>query len=104
MGEQTYQRSKAYTDQQVGALRYDMNALSDTLSDGVAIALAAKVPTLENGATNALSVGLGNYNGSTALSVGGAVRLDANVVAYGTLGVASRTRKLGTSIGVMWSW
>ena len=104
IGERTYQRSKAYTDQQVGALRRDMNTLGDTLSDGIAIALAAKIPALENGAYNALSVGLGNYNGSTALSVGGALRLDTNVVAYATLGIANRTQKLGTSLGVMWSW
>ena len=88
----------------MGALRYDMEQLSSTMSDGIAIALAAKVPSLANGQDNALSVGLGNYNGSTAISIGGSVRLDTNVIAYGTLGVASRTQRIGTSVGIQWSW
>jgi hypothetical protein len=54
---------------------------------------------------NAVSVGIGAYNGSQAISISGITRLqNSNAKLYGSVGYGSRAKKVGVSGGVMWSW
>jgi autotransporter adhesin len=73
-------------------------------SDGIAIALASKSPTLAPGQNAAVTFSLGNYDSSTAFAVGGAYRLDDGIQAYGTLGTVAGSGNVGSSIGVQFSW
>ena len=76
-------------------------------SDGVAIALAAKVPSLAPGIKSALSLSMGYYNGSTALAAGVTAAIPdagSNAQLFATLGVGGRTGNVGASMGMQWSW
>ena len=79
--------------------------MEDLALDGIAIALASKVPSLANHENSAVTVGLGNYAGATALSVGGTIRIqDTNMQLYGTVGTGFKSKKLGSSVGIRLAW
>jgi hypothetical protein len=46
----------------------------------------------------------GNYDGSTAFALGGAVRLSNTAQAFATVGSAFGSDKIGSSVGVQFNW
>ncbi|WP_300074800.1 YadA-like family protein, partial [uncultured Ruegeria sp.] len=86
----------------------DLSSQVDTnraiASDGIAMALAAKVPTLLPDQNGAITFGLGNYDSSTALSIGMTARISYKLQAFGTVGYGFESEKIGSSIGIMYAW
>ena len=100
----TLRQANAYTDRRVDALEDRVNRNAEIANDGIAMALAAKVPSLADGHTEAFSIGLGHYAGSTAIAAAGTARLEGtNAQVYGTLGYGFRGNRLGVSMGVIFS-
>ena len=97
---------------QINSMSNGFNRLENNIStnrqiaaDGIAIALAAKVPTLTDSQLNAFSVGLGHYDGSSALAIAGATKIEnSNATLFGTLGVGIQQQKFGFSAGMQWAW
>jgi hypothetical protein len=77
------------------------------LSAGVAGAVASvNIPQVDPGKNFALGVGVGNFQGASALAIGSSVRVNPNTVIKATLsGVdsgSSRTTTVGMGIGMSW--
>lgn len=93
-----------YTDRRVNQLESKVDRNADIANDGVAIALAAQVPTLSDGTVQAITMGYGYYSGSSAVSIGGTARIeDTNWQVFGTVGYGFRAEKIGLSMGLLWS-
>lgn len=104
LGDQkTLDSAKAYTDQQIGQLENGLGSLRRQALDGVALALAAQVPSLQPHEDGAITFSYGNYAGHSALAMGFAARLDRNVSAFGSLGT-TEYGDVGGSLGVRFAW
>ena len=100
----TLTQANNYTDRRVNALQQQVNRNADIANDGVAMALAAQVPTLSEGTVQAVTIGYGYYSGSSAISIGGTTRIeDTDWQAFGTLGYGFKAEKFGLSVGLLWS-
>lgn len=100
----TLTQANAYTDRRVNELQQQIDRNADIANDGIAMALAAQVPTLSEGTVQAVTMGYGYYSGSSAFSIGGTARIEnTNWQAFGTLGYGFRAEKIGLSMGLLWS-
>ena len=81
-----------------------LQVLSKRLSSGVATSTAmANMPALETGKNFAVSVGVGNFNGTSALAIGGNFRLSPNAVFKASVGMNGR-RSSAFGAGASFSW
>ena len=102
---QAMEASRAYTDYRADQLQSQIDRNAEIANDGIAMALAAKVPSLAEDAEGAFSIGLGHYSGSTALAAGGTAWLPGtDTQLYGTVGYGFKSSKIGASIGLMFSF
>lgn len=100
----TLTQANAYTDRRVNELQQQVDRNADIANDGIAMALAAQVPTLSEGTVQAVTMGYGYYSGSSAFSIGGTARIEnTNWQVFGTLGYGFRAEKIGLSMGLLWS-
>ena len=94
----------ASLNNQVSSLTTSVQANREVASDGIAIALASKAPTLPAGANQAITMGFGHYDGRTAFAGGFTARVAPRSQLYGTVGLGFNTGKVGLSAGYQFSW
>lgn len=89
----------------VGSLQSTVGSNRNIAADGIALSLAAQIPTLSAGQTKALSIGAGYYDGGFAIALAGVVGFqESRTQIFATLGTGIETGKVGGSIGAQWAW
>ena len=84
----------------VSQLNQGLNGLKGGIASTVAM---ANIPQVDPGKRFALGMGLGNYSGASALSVGGSIRINENAVIKGSVGHSFNTSgsaDTSTAVGV----
>ena len=85
------------------ALVNQVQATTKLLSRGIASTTAiANIPQVEPGKQFAMGAGVGNYNGETALAIGGSYRVNDTTVLKANVGYAGGKAAVGA--GAAWSW
>ena len=90
----------------VSQLNQGLNGLKAGVASTVAM---ANIPQVDQGKRFAVGMGIGHYDGASALSVGGSIRVNENAVIKGSLGHSFNTSgsaDTSTAIGVgaAYSW
>ena len=81
-----------------------LHALDRQMSNGIASTTAmANMPALEQGKRFAVGVGVGHFNGASALAVGGNYRMSSNAVVRASVGLNGR-RNNAFGAGASFSW
>lgn len=87
-----------------------INQQVDGLRSGIASTVAmANIPQVDQGKHYSIGMGLGHYDGASALSVGGSIRVNENAIIKGTIGHSfSNSGPADTStavgVGAAFSW
>ena len=97
--------ANAYTDQRFSELRRDLREHDDTLSAGIAGAMAmASLPRPTAAGASMTSVAMGNYRGESALAVGVSHVSDSGRWSTNLMGTTNSQNGTGVAVGVGYQW
>jgi hypothetical protein len=78
-----------------------LDAAISEMRGGVATAIAmTHLPTPQNGATSSFGIGLGHFNGESAVAIGGTALLENGVTLKGSVGANTATNDLSIGLGI----
>jgi autotransporter adhesin len=99
------ERSNAYTDRRFTQLHHELKEQDNTLSAGIAGAMAmANLPRSIVAGSSMTSVGVGNYRGESALAVGVSYVSDSGRWSSNFMGTANTRSDMGVALGVGYQW
>lgn len=99
------QQARNYTDQRYGQLRRDLKQQDDTLSAGIAGAMAmANLPRSTVAGGSMTSVAVGNYRSESALAVGISYVSDSGRWSSSFMGSTNSQNDVGAAVGVGYQW
>ncbi|WP_256858636.1 YadA-like family protein [Pseudomonas synxantha] len=97
--------SKAYTDQRFADLKHNLKQQDDTLSAGIAGAMAmASLPRSSVAGGSMTSVAMGNYRGQSALAIGVSHVSENGRWSTNFMGTTSSQNDTGVAVGVGYQW
>ncbi|WPN52001.1 YadA-like family protein [Pseudomonas sp. P9_2] len=97
--------SKAYTDQRFTDLKRNLKQQDDTLSAGIAGAMAmASLPRSSVAGGSMTSVAMGNYRGQSALAIGVSHVSENGRWSTNFMGTTSSQNDTGVAVGVGYQW
>lgn len=99
------QQAHAYTDQRFAQIHRDLKEQDNTLSAGIAGAMAmASLPRSLVAGSSMTSVAMGNYRGESALAVGVSYVSSSGRWSSNFMGTANTRNDAGAAVGVGYQW
>lgn len=98
-------QANGYTDQRFAQIRHDLKEQDNTLSAGIAGAMAmASLPRSVLAGSSMTSVAMGNYRGESALAVGVSYISSSGRWSSNFMGTANTRNDAGAAVGVGYQW
>ncbi|MGG7598228.1 YadA family autotransporter adhesin [Pseudomonas sp. WC1] len=99
------QQAHAYTDQRFAQIHHDLKEQDNTLSAGIAGAMAmASLPRSLVAGSSMTSVAMGNYRGESALAVGVSYVSNSGRWSGNFMGTTNTRNDAGAAVGVGYQW